>query len=357
MNFTPFGGFTIEPTPAPPAACVGEKEVRGAFSRTGFLYTLLLLLHLGIAYGVFFLIRLISPAFAANPNAVFFYDSLPFYLIVVPVIFLAMKKLPQCVPAKQQFGAGRYAISLCIGCLFMVAGSMVGNTVTTLMENLTGNPIGDVTDVIGDADIFLALLFVGVLAPVAEELIFRKALIDGLSRYGEGAAVFASGLVFGLAHGNFSQCFYAFGLGLVFGYIYVKSGKIYLTILPHAVLNCASVLMSKLVLPRLQPLMEKLSSGETDPAELLRLMEGELPALTAMSVYTALLYGAAFLGLIFFIVYYRRIRLAPANLFVASEDGMPPVPLRERLSALAFGNPGAAVFFAAVIFTFVLSVL
>ena len=92
MNFTPFGGFTVEPTPAPPAACVGEKEVRGAFSRTGFLYTLLLLLHLGVAYGVFFLLRLIAPAFAANPNAVFFYDSLPFYLLVVPVIFLAMKK-------------------------------------------------------------------------------------------------------------------------------------------------------------------------------------------------------------------------------------------------------------------------
>ncbi len=356
MNFTPFGGFTVEPTPAPPAACVGEKEVRGAFSRTGFLYTLLLLLHLGVAYGVFFLIRLIAPAFAANPNVVFFYDSLPFYLIVVPVIFLAMKKLPQCVPAKQQFGAGRYAISICIGCLFMVAGSMVGNAVTSFIEALTGNATETVTDVIGDANILIALLFVGVLAPVAEELIFRKALIDGLSRYGEGAAVLASGLVFGLAHGNFSQCFYAFGLGLVFGYIYVKSGKITLTILPHAVLNCISVLMSKLVLPRVLPLIEELS-GAASLEEMARLMEGELPALAAIGIYSALLYGAAFLGLIFFIVYYRRIRLAPANLFVASEDGMPPVPLRERLSALAFGNPGVAVFFVAVIFTFVLSVL
>lgn len=356
MNFTPFGGFTVEPTPAPPAACVGEREVRSAFSRAGFLYTLLLLLHLGVAYGVFFLIRLISPAFASDPNVVFFYDSLPFYLIVVPVVFFAMKKLPQCVPAKQQFGAGRYAISICIGCLFMVAGSMVGNVVTSTIEALTGNPTETVTDAIGDANIFLALLFVGVLAPVAEELIFRKALIDGLSRYGEGAAVLASGLVFGLAHGNFSQCFYAFGLGLVFGYIYVKSGKIYLTILPHAALNCISILMNKLVLPRVLPLIEKLS-GEVNLEEMAQLMEGELPALTVISLYSALLYGAAFLGLIFFIVYYRRIRLTPANLFVASEDGMPPVPLRERLSGLAFGNPGVVVFVVAVIFTFVLSML
>ena len=160
------------------------------------------------------------------------------------------------------------------------------------------------------------------MAPVAEELIFRKALIDGLSRYGEGAAVFASGLVFGLAHGNFSQCFYAFGLGLAFGYIYVKSGKIHLTILPHAALNCISVLMSKLVLPRVLPLVEKLTEATT-PEETERLITGELPALAVTGLYASLLYGAAFLGLIFFIIYYRRIRLAPANLFVAGFIGMP----------------------------------
>ena len=98
-------------------------------------------------------------------------------------------------------------------------------------------------------------------------------------------------------------------------------------------------------------------SEATTPEETERLITGELPALAVAGLYSSLLYGAAFLGLIFFIVYYRRIRLAPANLFVTSEGGMPPVPLRERLSALAFGNPGAAVFFVAVIFTFVLSVL
>lgn len=356
MNFTPFGGFSVAPTPAPPAECVEEKEVRGTFSGAGFLYTLLLLLHMGLAFGIVVLLRRFAPEFAQNPNAVFFYDSLPFYLIVVPVIFSAMKKLPQCVPQKTPLGAGRYAICLCVGCLFMVAGSLIGSTVTSVLEGLTGRPAESVSDVIGGANIFLALLFVGVLAPVAEELIFRKALIDGLSRFGQGAAVLASGLVFGLAHGNFSQFFYTFGLGLIFGYIYIKSGKIYLTVLPHALLNCTSVLMNKLVLPRLLPLIKELP-GQADPEELMRLVGGELPAMVAMGIYASLLYGAAFLGLIFFLLYFRRIRLFPANLFVRGEDGMPPVPLRTRLSALAFGNPGVAVFFAAAVFAFVLSVL
>lgn len=356
MNFTPFGGFSVNPTPAPPAECIEEREVRHAFSRVGFLYTLLLLLHLGLAYGIFALLSHFAPDFAANPNAVFFYDSLPFYLLVIPTVFIAMRGVPRQTPAKIKLGAGRYAILLCVGCFFMVAGSLVGSTVTGMIEALTHRPISDVTDVISEASLPLALLFVGILAPVAEELIFRKALIDGLSRYGQGCAVLASGLVFGLAHGNFSQCFYAFGLGLIFGYIYIKSGNLLLTVIPHAVINCASVLLNKLVLPRLLPILEKLDET-TDPEALLGLMEGELPALAAMSAYSFLLYGAAFLGLIFFFVSLRRIRLLPADLFVQGEGGMPPVPLRERLSALAFGNPGVVAFLAVSVCSFVLSIL
>ena len=68
-------------------------------------------------------------------------------------------------------------------------------------------------------------LFIMVLcAPVAEELIFRKLLIDRLTQYGEGVAVLFSGLMFGLFHGNLNQFVYAFVLGLCFGFIYVKTG-------------------------------------------------------------------------------------------------------------------------------------
>lgn len=356
MNFTPFGGFSVEPTPAPPAECIEEREVRRTFSATGFLYALLLLLHTGLAFGIAILLRRFAPGFAANPSAIFFYDSLPFYLLVIPTVFFAMRRLPQKVPAKAKLGAGRYAILLCVGCLFILVGSLAGDTVTGLIEGLTGRSLTDVADIIGGTNIYLALLFVGVLAPVAEELIFRKVLIDGLSRYGEGTAVLATALVFGLSHGNPSQCFYAFGMGLILGYIYLKSGNLLLTILPHAILNCVSVLMSKLVVPRLLPLLKQITEN-TDPEELLRLLRGELPAITAAGIYSSLLYGAAFLGFIFFLVYFRRIRLAPANLFVRGESGLPPVPLRTRLTALAFGNPGAVVFLATVVFLFVISIL
>ena len=65
-----------------------------------------------------------------------------------------------------------------------------------------------------------------LIAPTAEELLFRKLLTERIVKYGELAAVLASGLFFGLFHGNLNQFSYAFLLGLFLGFIYVKTGKL-----------------------------------------------------------------------------------------------------------------------------------
>ena len=44
-------------------------------------------------------------------------------------------------------------------------------------------------------------------------------------------------MIFGLCHGNFYQFFYAFGIGLVFGYIYTRTGRIRYTIVLHMIIN------------------------------------------------------------------------------------------------------------------------
>ena len=62
-------------------------------------------------------------------------------------------------------------------------------------------------------------------------------LIDRIAAYGDGVSVVVSGLLFGLAHGNFSQFFYAFGLGALFAYVYIKTGHIGYTIGFHMFFN------------------------------------------------------------------------------------------------------------------------
>ena len=78
-----------------------------------------------------------------------------------------------------------------------------------------------------------------VIAPIFEELIFRKYFIDGLvKKYSFVKSILYSSLCFALYHlPNFSNLLPTFFLGLVAGYLYVKSKKIIIPIILHFLLN------------------------------------------------------------------------------------------------------------------------
>lgn len=76
-----------------------------------------------------------------------------------------------------------------------------------------------------------------VVAPIFEELVFRKFVLDRVGDLGEGIAVLSSALIFGLAHQNAGQFFLAFFLGLLFARIYLRTGKIVYTMLLHFLIN------------------------------------------------------------------------------------------------------------------------
>lgn len=74
-------------------------------------------------------------------------------------------------------------------------------------------------------------------APILEELIFRKLVLDRTGRFGETPAVLCSALIFGLAHQNAGQFFLAFLLGILFARIYLHTGKIVYTMVLHFMIN------------------------------------------------------------------------------------------------------------------------
>lgn len=73
----------------------------------------------------------------------------------------------------------------------------------------------------------LGYLAVGVLAPVAEEMVFRGAilrrLLDAVGNSRSWVAVTVTALLFGLVHGNMAQGINAFVLGLLLGWMYVRT--------------------------------------------------------------------------------------------------------------------------------------
>lgn len=79
-------------------------------------------------------------------------------------------------------------------------------------------------------------------APILEELSFRKVLCGSLSKFGKAPAVIASALLFGLMHRNSGQFSLAFFVGLVFGCVYLYSGKIIYTMILHGIINLIGTL-------------------------------------------------------------------------------------------------------------------
>lgn len=71
-------------------------------------------------------------------------------------------------------------------------------------------------------DTFSMFLYAGLLAPVAEEILFRGLILRSLEPYGKKLAIFVSALLFGIFHGNIVQSPFAFAVGLVLGYVAVE---------------------------------------------------------------------------------------------------------------------------------------
>lgn len=84
----------------------------------------------------------------------------------------------------------------------------------------------------------VGVIAVAVVAPIVEEFIFRGLVMNRLSRVMPGwLAVVLSAAVFGACHGHPVWFAYAFVLGAVFGFIDLRAGSIWPSILGHVAFN------------------------------------------------------------------------------------------------------------------------
>jgi uncharacterized protein len=100
----------------------------------------------------------------------------------------------------------------------------------------------------GALSLILSTLFIGVLTPISEELLFRGVLTNGLLRYGPFIGVVGSTLIFALAHGLNVIFVVAVVMGLVFAELMRRSGSVWPGVIAHVINNLPTVLV--LVLTR-----------------------------------------------------------------------------------------------------------
>ena len=94
-------------------------------------------------------------------------------------------------------------------------------------------------------------LALGILAPVAEELVFRGAILRSLMDYFNHRLpwipIVVSALLFGAVHGNMAQFANAFTMGLLLGWLYYRTHSIVPGVVLHWVNNTVAYTMYKLM--------------------------------------------------------------------------------------------------------------
>ena len=207
----------------PRQAAAMERRQRKQFSHVGLAAAAFMLLTLAAQVVVMVLVELLNSLLG---------DFIDFYGFSGRLLQL----VPKCgAPQKEQWGFWKFASFFVIAVGIGLAGNILGRLVGLLQPS--GPDSAELDQLIRNSSLWVNLLTTVIMAPVVEELFFRKMVMDRLLGYGQKAAIIMSGIMFGMAHGNFSQFFYAFGIGILWAYVYAKTGKVRYTIGFHMLFN------------------------------------------------------------------------------------------------------------------------
>ena len=273
-----------------------KKAHTSTFSKLCLSYFIYFVVIELLAFGVGTVIKNSYPQLLQDYNISMILTSIIQYVIAFPIFVLFIKKLPAHAPQKNTLSGKRIWKYATISMFLMYVGNYISATLMMYMEEGLGTiPDNYVEDMLGNTNIILSIIIVGIIGPIIEELMFRKLLIDRLMPYGEVVAIFFPALVFGLIHGNLYQFFYAFLLGAAFSYIYVRSGKIIYSTLLHIFINLFCGVLPSYIIGMLD--YDKLLEYVTEGTITEEYIEANLLPLSLLGIYEMVFFVMIFVGI------------------------------------------------------------
>jgi uncharacterized protein len=108
--------------------------------------------------------------------------------------------------------------------------------------------MNDILAPISQGSILISMLTVGIVAPIAEEFLFRGVIYNTLKKkISIKWTIIIQAILFGVFHGNLVQGTYATLLGLVFGYVTYKTKSLWPAIIMHMVNNLTANIVSFII--------------------------------------------------------------------------------------------------------------
>jgi membrane protease YdiL (CAAX protease family) len=156
-----------------------------------------------------------------------------------PIYYLLMKKIPD-TPGH---AINKLKLSTFIMFFFICASAMyitnfITQFITIFISIIKGGELANpAVDALTNSNGIISFIYAVILAPLIEEMIFRKLLLNKLRRFGDAPAILMSGIAFGLFHFNLQQGFYAAVLGFLFAYITIRTNTVRYSIILHMMIN------------------------------------------------------------------------------------------------------------------------
>ncbi len=251
-----------------------------------------------------------------NPNISLIISSLSMYLIAMPLLVIIVRTIPGMVIHKKKMTAGQWIIAFFMCYALMYVTNVIGTFTTaifgTLKGDLVDNPIQDILTGLSPLTAFFLMV---ICAPIVEEYVFRKLIIDRTVQYGQATAILLSGLMFALFHGNFNQFVYAFTLGVFWGFIYVKTGRLIYTVALHMTVNFLGSIPGLLLMK--STFFNQLSLlAENNPSAIVGLVMQHPVQFLLICFYMLLLFGLVITGIIFWAINFKKFKCAPGEITI-----------------------------------------
>ena len=216
------------------------RQAKRDFSAVGKAWFFYFAVSLAAAFLASFLAGIFGGTWLESDWGLYLVGLVIPYICAFPVFFLLIRRKAApgtFSPEKKKLPFRSLLKWFCVAQFLMVLGNMLGLFWSTVVEMFTGAETTTTIDLVSVSDMLPVITMVVLLAPIVEELVFRKYVIDRMYPYGEKTAIFLSATVFALMHGNLDQVFYAFLLGCVQGYLYCRTRNVRYTICIHMMVN------------------------------------------------------------------------------------------------------------------------
>ena len=187
--------------------------------------------------------------------SVWIVNSGSLYLLGVPVFLLVMHFIPdgpELPRWKPVFGPKQFFLAMvfCMGASYIL--SIASSIFILLLQAVFGGSVdigsAGVQQLLSRSSPLLNFLFGVVLPAICEEFIFRYMLRKKLRGCSDIIYIVFSGLCFSMFHGNLIQSLFTFVAGAVFAWAYVVTGKIWIPVSMHFIVNFIGIVLVPLIL-------------------------------------------------------------------------------------------------------------